>query len=58
MKEDNTKTKTNSLVPLIDDLLKLGHETEWVEFKESNCSPELIGEYISALANAATIHDQ
>ena len=58
MKEDNTKTKTNSLVPLIDDLLKLGHETEWVEFKENNCSPELIGEYISALANAATIHDQ
>ena len=30
-------------------------ETEWLEYKVNNDSPELIGEYISALSNSATI---
>ena len=35
--------------------LRLGHEAEWVEFKVNNEKPALIGEYISALANAAAL---
>jgi ATP-dependent DNA helicase RecG len=43
------------LISLLDDLRSLPHETEWVEFKESN--PEDIGQYISALSNAASLHN-
>ena len=32
------------------------HETDWVEFKLNQDKPQAIGEYISALANAATLH--
>ncbi len=32
-------------------------ESEWIEFKHNNDKPQLIGEYISALANSATLHD-
>ena len=32
-------------------------ESEWIEFKHNNEKPDMIGEYISALANAATLHD-
>jgi len=32
-------------------------ETEWIEFKVDNEKPEMIGEYISALANSATLHN-
>lgn len=40
---------------LLKELLKLPKETEWVEFKYNNENPELIGEYISALANSAAL---
>ncbi len=30
-------------------------ETEWVELKENNADPQDVGEYISALANAAAL---
>lgn len=30
-------------------------ETEWVEFKHNNAEPDEIGEYFSALANAAAL---
>ena len=43
------------LVSLVRELCKLPHETEWVEFKESNSNPQEIGEYISALANSAAL---
>lgn len=43
---------------LIDDLLKLPAETSWVEFKENNADPQMIGRLISALSNAARIADQ
>lgn len=33
-------------------------ESEWIEFKENDFDPEDIGEYISALANAACIHNK
>lgn len=32
-------------------------ETEWIEFKSNNEDPHMIGEYISALANSALLHD-
>lgn len=43
---------------LINDLLRSGREMEWIEFKVDNTDPREIGEYISALANSATINDQ
>lgn len=41
---------------LVRELAKLPHETEWVEFKVNNSDPQGIGEYISALANAAALN--
>ena len=38
---------------LVDELCRLPGETEWVEFKANYQPPQAIGEYISALANAA-----
>lgn len=43
------------LVGLVRELCKLPQETEWVEFKVGNFDPQSIGEYISALANAAAL---
>ena len=42
-------------ISLIDRLRQLPEETEWLEYKVNNYEPELIGEYISALSNSATI---
>ncbi len=39
----------------VRSFLRLTGETEWVEFKQNNAAPEEIGEYISALANAAAL---
>jgi len=41
------------LAGLVNELSK--HETEWVEFKVNQSDPQAIGEYISALANAAAL---
>lgn len=43
------------LVTLIDRLCLELHETEWLEFKRNYYEPHLIGEYLSALANAACL---
>ena len=40
---------------LVRELRNLPHETEWVEFKGNNDDPNSMGEYISALANGATL---
>lgn len=40
---------------LIRELISLPSETEWVEFKHNNSDPHMIGEYISALSNSATL---
>ena len=45
----------NTFKELIDSLLDQGRETEWLEFKRDNDHPQLIGEYISALANSACL---
>ena len=47
---------TDYLAGLVAELRKLPDETEWVEFKENNSNPVEIGEYISALSNAAALH--
>jgi predicted HTH transcriptional regulator len=46
-------------VALIDELRALPSETAWVEFKENNVDPEMIGVRCSALSNAVRIegHD-
>ncbi|QSV46916.1 ATP-binding protein [Geobacter benzoatilyticus] len=46
---------TEYLLSLFNELRKLPRETEWVEFKHNNDDPEEIGEYLSALANAAAL---
>lgn len=43
---------------IVQQLISLPQETEWVEFKQNNEKPETIGEYISALSNSATLHGQ
>lgn len=43
---------------LVRDLLALPRETTWLEFKHDNSNPETIGEYVSALSNAATLADR
>jgi ATP-dependent DNA helicase RecG len=40
---------------LVQELLKLSKETEWVEFKHNDERPDDIGGYISALANSAAL---
>jgi ATP-dependent DNA helicase RecG len=49
---------TGYLESLLSGLTSLPHETEWVEFKENNSSPDDIGEYLSALSNSATLHGE
>jgi len=46
---------TEYLIGLVHELRKLPVETEWVEFKHNRAEPEEIGEYLSALANSATL---
>lgn len=43
---------------LITELAKLPPETEWLEFKKNDIEPEAIGEYISALSNAACLYEK
>jgi ATP-dependent DNA helicase RecG len=44
------------LSALLVELLSLPHETEWVEWKHNNDTPDMIAERISALANSAALH--
>jgi len=45
-------------IAVIDRLRALPKETEWVEFKHNHYKPQLLGEYLSALANAACLANQ
>lgn len=47
--------QANHWQALIAELAKLPKETEWVEFKENNASPEIIGKNISALSNTPAL---
>jgi ATP-dependent DNA helicase RecG len=46
------------LATLVDRLRSQQAETEWLEFKRSRHEPRAIGEYLSALANAACLANQ
>lgn len=43
---------------LVTRLVAQPAESEWLEFKENLADPQAIGEYISALANAAALHGE
>jgi len=45
-------------IALIDRLRALPTETEWFEFKRNRYEPQQLGEYLSALANAACLSGQ
>ena len=42
-------------IALIDRLCAMPTETEWLEFKRNRYEPQHLGEYLSALANAACL---
>ena len=44
------------IVSLVKELLKQPNESEWLEFKHNNRDIQLIGEYISALANSSALN--
>ncbi len=46
------------LKELVAELISLPTETEWVEFKKNNFDPAMIGEYISAISNSATLSER
>jgi len=48
----------SALCRLLEQLLALPGESEWLEFKHNNSDPHAIGEYISALSNSAVVHDR
>ena len=41
---------------IVLDLCTMNDEQEWFEFKENWFQPEALGEYVSALSNAAAFH--
>ena len=41
---------------IVLDLCAFNDEQEWFEFKENWFQPEILGEYVSALSNAAAFH--
>ncbi len=43
------------IASLVRELSRLPQETEWVEFKENQSDPQVIGKYLSALANGAAL---
>jgi ATP-dependent DNA helicase RecG len=45
-------------IALVDRLRAMPSETEWFEFKRDRYEPQEIGEYLSALANAACLANQ
>ncbi len=49
---------TGSFIALVDRLRALPKETDWCEFKRNNYESQQLGEYLSALANAACISGQ
>ena len=46
------------VLALIDDLRRLPAETAWVESKENNTDPNVIGKLIPALSNSARVEDR
>lgn len=53
-----TEENTEEFVGLFERLRAQPRESEWLEFKQNLSDPDSIGEYISALANSATLHGE
>ena len=53
-----TNRPAEDWVGLVRELCALRGETEWVEFKTNQCKHDMIGKYISALSNSATLAGQ
>lgn len=49
---------SHDLIALVDSLRACPTETEWLEFKRNHADPQEIGEYLSALANEASLGNQ
>lgn len=47
-----------NLDKLVNELRKLPTETQWLEFKHNNYTPDMIGKDISALANSASLYEK
>lgn len=52
---DSMHRSSDYYVDLIHELRASPNETEWLEFKVNNIRPEMIGQRISALSNAAAL---
>ena len=50
--------ENQQLLELLLSLTQLPRETEWAEFKVGDYDPDEIGEYLSALANSAALHQK
>ena len=48
----------NEKITILQYLLSLRTENEWLECKHNNTDPDMIGEYISALVNSAILEGQ
>lgn len=48
----------DDLHALVQRLVRLPSENEWVEFKVDNDDPEMVGQYVSCLANSAALAGQ
>ena len=46
------------LLAVLQNLIALRTETEWIEFKEEGVDFELIGRYVSALSNEANLNEK
>jgi ATP-dependent DNA helicase RecG len=46
------------LLAVLQNLITLRSETEWIEFKEEGVDFELIGRYVSALSNEANLNEK
>ncbi|MBF0308964.1 MAG: putative DNA binding domain-containing protein [Magnetococcales bacterium] len=59
MKTGRTAPQANeTLASLVNSLISNQRETSWVEFKVNNANPKEIGEYLSALSNAAALSEK
>jgi hypothetical protein len=56
MKEIGIVKSVATYENIVRNLLEYPHEQEWFEFKRNWDEPNGIGEYISALSNAAAFH--
>lgn len=50
--------QANMINSIVEEARKHLYEQPWIEFKVNNCSPQEIGEYISALSNTAALYNQ